>query len=312
MQAHNGANQFLQRAAVLLTLSALLSAQSPAPKRSAPRPAQVHLTLDQQVQAALAGFAGKVSLYAKNLETGRSFSHNGDAKVKTASTIKLAILAAAFNAVAEGRVNWDDRVTLREEDKVSGAGILPEFTAGDSLTLRALSHLMIVLSDNTATNLMLDHINGDYVNEWAEHFGLLNTRVLRKIGGASPTHASQEVPFAPYGLGVSTPHEQVTLLEKMERGEVVSPEASKEMINILKRQQDRNGIPRHMGSLDVANKSGALDHLRSDSGIVYTKRARIALSITCDEMPAVDWSTDNPGYLKIAKLAEILVSGLQR
>jgi beta-lactamase class A len=295
-------------AAVLLTMTGLLCGQNSASKR----PAQARLTLDQQVQSALTGFEGKVSLYAKNLETGRTFSYNGDTKVRTASTIKLAILAAAFNAVAEGRVKWDDRVILREEDKVPGAGILPEFSAGDSLTLQALSHVMIVLSDNTATNLLLDQISGNYVNEWAEHLGFRNTRVLRKIGGGSPTRASQEVPFAPYGLGVSTPHEQVTLLEKMERGEIVSPEASKEMINILKRQQDRNGIPRYMKSLDVANKSGALDHLRSDSGIVYAKRGRIAMSITCDDMPAVDWSTDNAGYLKIAKLAEILVTALQR
>ena len=72
------------------------------------------------------------------------------------------------------------------------------------------------------------------------------------------------------------------------KGEVVSPDASKEMIAILKRQQDRSGIPRHMGLLDVANKSGALEHLRSDSGIVYSKRGRIALSITCDEIPGVE------------------------
>jgi beta-lactamase class A len=296
----------------LLVFCALLPAADPVPKSAKARPVQVRLSLEQQVQSALSGFEGKVSLYAKNLETGQAFSRNGDARVRTASTIKLAILAAAFAAVAEGKATWEDRVTLKEEDKVSGAGILPELTAGDILTLRGLSHLMIVLSDNTATNLMLDHIPGDYVNDWADGFGLHNTRILRKVGGAAPTRAANEEPFAKYGLGVSTPHEQVTLLEKMERGEVVSLEASKEMIGILKRQQDRNGIPRHLGSLDVANKSGALDHLRSDSGIVYTKRGRIALSITCDEIPAVDWSTDNPGYVKIAKLAEILVNALQR
>ena len=99
------------------------------------------------------------------------------------------MLAAAFAAIADGKASWDDRVTLKDEDKVSGAGNLPEFSAGDSLTLRALSHLMIVLSDNTATNLMLDHFPGDYVNEWAERFGMPNTKFLRKIGGASPSKA---------------------------------------------------------------------------------------------------------------------------
>jgi beta-lactamase class A len=98
----------------------------------------------------------------------------------------------------------------------------------------------------------------------------------------------------------------------MERGEVVSPEASKEMIKILKRQQDHNGIPRRMGETPVANKTGALDHLRSDVGIVYSKGGRIAIAITCDDIPQVDWSSDNPGLLLIAKLSEILVAGLAK
>jgi beta-lactamase class A len=96
----------------------------------------------------------------------------------------------------------------------------------------------------------------------------------------------------------------------MERGELVSPEASREMMKILKRQQDRNGIPRRMGDLPVANKTGSLDRLRSDVGIVYSKRGRVAIAITCDDLPQTDWSSDNPALLLIAKLSEILVAGL--
>lgn len=278
-------------------------------QKQAVRP-PVRITLEQQVQAALHGFHAKVSLYAKNIDTGRAFGYHPDEKVRTASTIKLPLLAAAFQAIAEGKASWDDRVTLREEDKVSGAGVLPEFTAGDSLTLRALSHLMIVLSDNTATNLMLDHFPGDYVNEWSEHFGIPNTKFLRKIGGASPSKAAFDPQYAPYGLGVSTSREMVKLMEGFELGTVVSPEASKEIIAILKRQQDRNGIPRKLTGMEIANKTGALDHLRSDVGVVYSKKGRIVMAITCDDIPEVDWSTDNPGYVKIAALAEILVKGL--
>jgi beta-lactamase class A len=171
---------------------------------------------------------------------------------------------------------------------------------------------MIVLSDNTATNLMLDHFPGDYVNEWSEHFGIPNTKFLRKIGGASPSKAAFDPQYAPYGLGVSTSREMVKLMEGFELGTVVSPEASREIIAILKRQQDRNGIARRMGDLPVANKTGTLEHLRSDVGIVYTPRGRIAMAITCANIPNADWSSDNPGLLTIAKLAEILVAGLGR
>jgi beta-lactamase class A len=278
-------------------------------QKQAVRP-PLRITLEQQVQSALHGFRGKVNLFAKNIDTGRAFGYHPDEKVRTASTIKLPLIAAAFEAITEGKASWDDRVTLREEDKVSGAGILPEFSAGDTLTLRALSHLMIVLSDNTATNLMLDHFSDDYVNEWAEHFGMPNTKFLRKIGGASPSKAAFDPQYSPYGLGVSTSREMVKLMEGFETGIVVNPEASKEIITILKRQQDRNGIPRKLKGLEVANKTGALDHLRSDVGVVYSKKGRIVMAITCDDIPEVDWSTDNPGYLKIADLAEILVKGL--
>jgi beta-lactamase class A len=275
-----------------------------------PSPSSSKPTLEEQVAAAVRGFRAKVNVYAKNIDNGRTFSYMGDARVRTASTIKLPVLAAAFAAVAEGKAAWDDRVVLRDEDKVAGAGILPELSAGDSFTLRGLSHLMIVLSDNTATNMMLDHFPGDYVNDWADNMGMPNTRVLRKIGGASPSKAANEPKNAPYGLGVSTPREMVALLEKIELGQVVSPEASKEIIGILKRQQDRNGIPRHLSGVDIANKTGALDHLRSDVGIAYSRRGRIAMSITCDDIPQVDWSSDNPGYVHIARIAEILVKGL--
>jgi beta-lactamase class A len=280
--------------------------------QSAHAPPRVALrgSLEDQVELALRGFHAKVNLFAKNMDSGRTFGYRPDARVRTASTIKLPLLAAAFALVAEGKASWDDRVTLQEEDKVGGAGVLPEFSPGDSITLRGLSHLMIVLSDNTATNLMLDHFPIDSVNEWTERFGLPNTKFLRKIGGASPAKAASDAQYSSYGLGVSTPREMVTLLEAIERGTVVSPEASREIISIMKRQQDRNGIPRKMTGLEVANKTGVLDHLRSDVGIVYSKKGRIVMAITCDDIPEMDWSSDNPGYLKIAHLAEILVKGL--
>lgn len=295
-----------------VTRSIAFALMLPVLAQSAHAPARVASkgSLEDRVEVALRGFHSKVNLFAKNIDTGRSFGYDPDARVRTASTIKLPLLAAAFQAVAEGKANWEDRVTLSDEDKVSGAGVLPEFSSGDSITLRGLSHLMIVLSDNTATNILLDHFPGDYVNEWSEHFGLPNTKFLRKIGGASPTKAAFEPQYAPYGLGVSTSREMVALVEGFERGTVVSPEASREIISIMKRQQDRNGIPRRLAGMEVANKTGALDHLRSDVGIVYSPKGRIVMAITCDDIPEVDWSTDNPGYLKIAHLAEILVKGL--
>jgi beta-lactamase class A len=272
-------------------------------------------SLDVRVHSALAGFQGTVSIFAKNLDSGATFALRADERIRTASTIKLAILAAAFQAVEEGKLKWTDLSTLHEEDKVHGSGILGnEFTDGDRLPLSDLIHLMIVVSDNTATNMVLDRVPGDYVNDFMDRLGFKQTRTLKKIGAnvkeSGIFQAGHDPVLKAYGIGVSTSRELVTLVEKMERGEIVSPAASREMIAIMKRCQDRDGIARRLGGTVAATKYGALEKLRSDVGIVYSKRGRIAMAITCDDLPKSNWSADNPALLLIARLAQILAAGL--
>ncbi len=277
----------------------------------------INKSLDKKIRNEIKNFKGKVTLFAKNLDTGATYGINENDWVRTASTIKVPIMAATFAFVAEGQFNWNDELVLTKEKKVGGAGILPDFGDGLRLTLRDAVHLMIMLSDNTATNLVLDHITTDAVNEKLDSFGLKVTRSLRKINGGgesklfnSDWNKKPDGSASRYGIGVSTPREMVMLLEKIERGEIVSPEACKEMISILKRQQYHDGIARNVKDAEIATKPGALDALRSDIGIFYTKRGRIAMAITCDDMPAIDWSVDNAGQLLMAHLSLLLIEGL--
>jgi hypothetical protein len=113
-----------------------------------------------------------------------------------------------------------------------------------------------------------------------------------------------------YGLGFATPREMVLVMEKLERGEVISPAVSKEMIDLMKREQVRYAIGRSMWDTPLASKYGALDRLRSAVGIVYTKKGKIAMAISCDDMPEIMWSVDNPAYLLMSQLSETLVNGL--
>ena len=99
-------------------------------------------------------------------------------------------------------------------------------------------------------------------------------------------------------------------MEKLERGEIVSPSASKEMVELMKREQGRNAIGRSLWDVPMASKYGALDRLRSAIGILYTKKGRIAMAISCDDMPQIMWSVDNPAYLLMSRLSEVLVDGL--
>jgi beta-lactamase class A len=272
--------------------------------------------LDRRVHRAVKHAPGTVCLFAKNLDTGATYGLRADDRVRAASTIKLPIMVAAFAAVAADRARWDETLLLRDADKISGSGVLHELSGGLRLPLGDLMHLMIVVSDNTATNLLLARLSPDSVNAQMDKLGLPATRCLRQVRGDGPPAGLSRAGLLPenqqFGLGVSTPREMVLLLEKIERGEVVSPEASKEMIAVLKRQQLRDGLARRLGETPVASKSGALDHLRSDVGIIYSPGGRIALAITVDGLPQMEYSPDNPGTLLIWKLGQILVEGLSK
>jgi beta-lactamase class A len=276
--------------------------------------------LAESLHARLDSFQGTVSLYAKNLDTGVSFGIRENEPVRTASTIKLPIMMSVFDAVARGQAKWSEPLTVTAAEKVSGSGVIgTEFSDGVQLPLSDVVHLMIVLSDNTATNLILQRFTADAVNAYLDRIGIKTTRSMRKIRGdgsdlKSPTGWSQAGKLPEnqkFGIGRSTPRDMVTFLEMLEHGDAVSAEASHEMLAVMRRCQDNGGIRRHISD-PVANKTGALDALRSDVGIVYSKGGRIAMAITVDGMPKPDYSPDNPGLLLIADLAKGLVEGLAK
>ncbi|MGC2402620.1 MAG: serine hydrolase [Acidobacteriaceae bacterium] len=278
--------------------------------------------LDRRIQAAIHDFPGQVSLSAKNLDTGASYSLRPDDPVPTASTIKLPIMVELFAEAEEGKLDWNQKLELTDPDKVSGSGILTEFSAGDTFPIRDLMHVMIVVSDNTATNLILDRIGGDAVNRRMAQLGLSQTAVMRKImqsklfpdGKTAQPEGVTEEGRKPgsdrWGTGRSCPRDMVTLMEKLYRGQLVSKQASEEMLRVLKRQRDLQGVGRDMKDTVVASKSGALDHLRSEVALVYSQHGPVAISITINDIPQVDYGVDNAGNLLIASLSRILVEGL--
>jgi len=271
---------------------------------------QAQTNLDDQVKPIIASFKGKVSLFAKNLDTGETYGLNPDERVRTASTIKIAVMIEAFARVAEGKAKWTDEVVLTKEKKVSGSGILNELSDGLKLNLRDAVNLMMMISDNTATNLVLDVLTTDAVNARMESLGFKQIKIMRKVGSGGESAAGKDPENKKYGLGMATPREMVLVMEKLERGEVISAAASKEMIDLMKREQDRNAIGRSLWNVPMASKYGALDRLRSAIAILYTKNGRIAMAISCDDMPETMWSVDNPAYLLMSRLSEVLVDGL--
>jgi beta-lactamase class A len=287
---------------VVTVVSTLMMAQTPTPPPA---------SLDALVRAETSPFKGKVYVFAKNLDTGATYSLNGDERVRTASTIKVAVMIEAFTRVADGKAKWTDELVLTRAARYGGSGVLPELADGLRLTLRDCVNLMMVVSDNTATNMVLDYLTTDAVNLRMSTLGFKDTRIMRRIGGGGESKEGKEPDNKRFGLGATTPHEMVRILEQLEAGEIVNKAAAKEMIELMKREQARYAIGRTIPDVPMASKYGALDALRSCVAVVYTKRGRIAIAITVDDMPEVIWSVDNPAYLLMSRLSLILLDGLK-
>ena len=198
--------------------------------------------LDTRVRAEVSQFKGKVSLSAKNLDTGEIYEFGGDERVPTASTIKIAIMVEAFARVNEGKAKWTDELILTKEKKVGGSGILAEFGDGLHLTFRDAVNLMMIMSDNAATNLVIDVLSADAVNARMESLGFKETRLMRRVFGGGESVEGKKDGNKRFGLGRTTPREMVALLEKLERGEVVSPAASREMLELMKRRSEERRV----------------------------------------------------------------------
>jgi beta-lactamase class A len=278
---------------------------------------QQRVDLRLKVERTLQGFTGKAWLAARNLNNGNTFELKGHERVRTASTIKLPILVALHGEVKEGRLNWGDRLALTGKVRTPGAGVLQEMEDGHALTVREASRLMMVVSDNIATNLLLEKMGIDRVNGWMDRLNLPKTRSLASIGGGFVSKAraaewNKREDGSTYGIGVTTPLEMVDLLTRLNQGQVISPEDSKEILAVMGRQQYKDGLGRTLRGVRVASKPGALDRLRSEVGILTVGKEKFALAVTLDDMPSpADWTPDNPGLKMLATLSEVLVDGLK-
>src|SRR5437667_1960087 len=202
--------------------------------------AQAPQSLDARIHAEIDPFKGKVYLFAKNLDTGETYSFNGDERVKTASTIKVAVMIEAFARVAEGHAKWTDELVLTKAARYGGSGVLPELSDGLRLSLQDCVRLMMLVSDNTATNMVLDYLSTDSVNDRMNSLGFRATRIMRRVGGGGESKEGKlNDNLKRFGLGATTPHEMVQIMEKLDRGEIISKETSKQMIDLMKREQVR-------------------------------------------------------------------------
>ncbi len=241
----------------------------------------------------------------QQLSTGRTFNYNSRARCKSASMIKLPILIEAAVRVSNGDLHWHRNLTLRDSDKVGGAGILFDLTSGTTLTLRDLCMLMIVISDNTAANMLIDLLGTAPINARISSLGLSDTALYRKAY-TPDTEASR-----PFGFGMTSAYDMQTLLASLARGIILSGTLCEQIMGFLGRQQMRDSIPRYLpATWNYAGKTGAVDDVRNDVAIVTDDAGQqYSLAVLCQNLPDSLWTADNPGEVAIAKIARRLLLG---
>jgi beta-lactamase class A len=268
--------------------------------------AELRAPLEERI-ALHRGVAGVVIL---DPGTGEHLSIRGGEPFPSASVIKLPILVELMYRVEGGDVGLDDSLSMLELDRTPGSGMLRHLTTPFSVTVRDAALLMIALSDNTATNLLLEKLGPRSVGVRMEELGMPETRVFRKVFG-SPADSFDPAGSERWGFGVTTPMDQARLLAWIHRGDAVSPELSAEMLRMLEAQFYRNFIPRHLPSgVRVALKSGFVSAARNDCGIVFGPEREYVICVMTRENEDTSFSPENEAEGLIADLSGIVFRAL--
>jgi beta-lactamase class A len=222
---------------------------------------------------------GEWAVVIDDLDGKGSLSFDAASPFTAASVIKIPIMMTAFHQAREGKIRLDDTIVLRNEDKVGGSGVLREFHAGLSLTLLDAIHMMIVVSDNTGTNLTMDAVGRESVNEYVLDKGCKNTRLEAHLMRPKPQGPWNKITAEDIGL----------LLRGLADRTIENPGDCDTMIDIMKRQQYNHKLPRFLPKGVVcAHKTGEVRGVTHDAGIVYAPDARFVIVCLSQKLEDVD------------------------
>lgn len=244
-------------------------------------------SLEAELRQIGASYSGKWTCTLTELGADRHAGIDEDEVMPTASLIKVPILVALYQAVEERRVRLDDRLSYEPEHRVLGSGVLSRLSYGVEMSVRDAAVLMIIISDNAATNIVIDLMGVDYINEQQRRLGLERTTLFCRLGDASAGLDARK-------MSVSTAGEMSRLLELIARHEAVSAEASEDMLRIMRRQDYRHELTRllpwnelnmlpHHESNWVAEKGGAfLNGVRTSGAVFSGSRGSFVMSVFCE------------------------------
>ena len=266
-------------------------------------------TLSAQLETQVAAFPGVAGVAAHNLTTGAEVRLHDTTSFPTASMIKIPVLFELFRRCATGEAQLGERLTLRDADRTLGSGLLVDFDAGAALTLRDLAVLMMAISDNTATNMLIDYLGIPAVNQACRDAGMTDTE-LRNLIDFDKIRESND------NLAVSTPADFCTLLSALYVGDLL-PEPYREQILRIMRiqkymsQRLRRYLPYNpyaeefdeVQDVWIASKTGTLKGAACEGGLIGTSRATWAIVVMTKECTAPSTDSISAGDQFIADVS---------
>jgi len=262
--------------AALILSTTMLAGQTPAP--------------GQRLQTAIETITRSVNaawgVFIKSIETGEEVAINADRQMETMSTIKIPLMIEVFEQIKAGKFKLADKYTFVPADSQPGTGTIQRLDPGAVMTVKDLITLMIIVSDNTATEVLFRMVGGpDAVNARMEAIGLKNTRAMNipskwfpQLRAAASTE--QFYRDGKYPFGLSTPREMGRLLEMMERGTLVDKASSDLMLQMMRGQLYRTRIPRYITGYRIPHKTGDfLPYVGDDVGMLEAPGRTIVVSI---------------------------------
>ena len=252
--------------------AALARGQSQAPVD--PRAAELRTKLGRELNQMASQFDGVMAIAFRDLETNEQVAINADTLMPQASSIKVAVLVELLRQAQAGKLRLDERVEVRKAQFTGGGGVLQDFGDGTSaVSLRDLAALMIVVSDNMATNILIDRVGQMQVNAMLQSAGFERTRLMRKM--IRPEEEKRGVE------NVSTAREMAGIFEQLYRGKLLDAERTGLALELLKNEKYEptpmgRGLPAGVG---LASKPGSLAGVRCESGIVLLEGRPYVLSV---------------------------------
>ncbi|MEP6992056.1 MAG: serine hydrolase [bacterium] len=297
----------------LLPVAALLAFSAGAYAQSTPRgtsfqhadTAALHRTLDSLADA----HHGVVGYTVHNIDTGERLERRGDETFPTASLIKVPVLVTVYDLVEKGTLGLDDPLTVLKIDKVGGSGLLQFMHDNATITVHDAAWLMTTISDNTATNLLLDRIIIRRVWDKMEQLGLMHTKVHSKSFLRSASVAMDS--SVKYGLGVTTPNEMARLFALLANGRAVSPHADSAVLDILAHNEDFGKVQRYVVGLDVPHKTGDTDKVRTECGL-FPLQSRVAYCVLTKDNADERYVIDNEAYVMMGHMGDAIVHAWPR